>query len=248
VHKTILSTALSLFLGGSGLTLALDGPSVPQPAKEARGEAGLPIAAETAAAIQALGANPSPKQISAIVFKAVRSSPDSVLPIVAATVSVSPRVEATGIVAAATTAVPNPWKRVIYRRLKVLNARTPSPEDESKRDGSLTGGPAPKQPSSSIRLSAQVASNPGTGDFGASSAVGIPMTLAEAIVRTAFDTEPRLPYAELQDAVNVALRMDPGTLMRNIQNPSAASAVGDAGQSSYGNEPLLTPKQPAVSR
>ena len=74
------------------------------------------------------------------------------------------------------------------------------------------------------------------------------MTLAEAIIRAAFEAEPGLSLFTLQDAANAAIRMDPAALLRYIQSPSAISGVGDAGVSNYANEPLLTPKQPVVSR
>ena len=85
-------------------------------------------------------------------------------------------------------------------------------------------------------------------DPSANAGDGTLMTLAEAIVRTAFDALAGLSFAELLAAVNAALLSDPATLMRNIQSPTAASGVGDAGTSNYSNEPLLTPKQPVVSR
>lgn len=87
-----------------------------------------------------------------------------------------------------------------------------------------------------------------TPDPGANPRNGIPMTLAEAIVRTAFDALPGLSFSSLQAAADAALRTDPATLLRNIQSPQNASGVGDAGPSNYANEPLRTPEQPAVSR
>lgn len=213
VPKKILSAFLSLSLCGGSLSLALEKPGAPQPAKEAADEASRRIAAATAAAIRALGASPSARQISTIVFKAVRGSPDSVLPIVAASVRASPLAAAPEIVTASTAAVPNPWKKVIYRRLTEQDAR-----HAPARDGAQNADP------------------------------GIEMTLAEAIIRTAFDARPGLSFRDLQDAANAALLMDHEALMRDIQSPRAASGTGDVGLSNYANEPFLTPKPPVVSR
>lgn len=252
MNHNILSTVLSLCLCGGGVALALDKPVTPPPAKEAANETGRRIAAETAAAIKELGRNPSPKQIATIVFKAVRSSPESVLLIVDAAVRVSPQLTVTEIVTAATAALRDPWKQVIYRRLATVTEKkgttnsTGGRTSAQTRDGRRSLELEPGQAGLSIALSANRSSGPGTE--GADAANGIPMTLAEAIIRTAFDSEAGLSLAALQEAVNVALRMDPATLMRSIESPRAASGVGDAGQNSYVNEPLRTPLEPVVSR
>lgn len=251
MRKTVLFTFLSLRLWGGIIALAIDEPGTPDPAKATRDEASQHIAAETAAAIKALGTSPATKQISAIVFQAIVASPATVLPIVDATVRASPRNAAREIVTAATAAVPDPWKQVIYRRLAAPSARTSSPEHSS---GSVGGRGRrsttnePKQPVLSMGRSVAVASQTGTGGPRANSADGAQMSLAEAIVRTAFDAEPGLSYPELRDAANAALRMDPAVLLRYIQSSRMISGVGDSGQSNYANEPLLTPRQPAVSR
>ena len=96
---------------------------------------------------------------------------------------------------------------------------------------------APKQPGLSIGLSAQVSSAPD-----ANSATGTPMTLAEAIARTAFDADPGLSYSAVQAAVNAGLLADAATLLRSFESPRGSGA------STYANEPLRTPKQPPVSR
>jgi hypothetical protein len=244
VNKKLLSTLLGLFVSG-GVTLALDQPETSQPPK---------VATEAATAIQALGGSPTTKQISAVVFKAVRSSPDNVLPIVDAAIRVSPLSAASEIVIAATAGIPHPWKQVSYRRLATPNAKTSGtdykggPDDRQSRDGGRNvdfGGRQPDLSRGSIVLGLSV---PSFGDPGTNSANGTQMTLAEAIVRTAFDAQPGLSFSTLQSAVNTALLMDPATLMRYIQSPNAVSGVGDAGFSNYANEPLTTPKQPAVSR
>ena len=186
MKKQLLATLLCLSLCGGGGALALDTPATPQPANDAGEETGRRIAANAAAAIQALGASATAKQISAIIFKAVRSSPGNVLQIVAATVRVSPSSAATEIVVAATAAVPNPWKKVIYRKLSELEASGSRPAGTPAPDGGRKIDPG---------------------------ANGIPMTLAEAILRTAFDAKAGLSFAELQDAMNATLRMDPAALI-----------------------------------
>ena len=233
MHTKILSACFSLGICCGSLTLALDEPGAVQAVNDAVDAASRRIAAEAAGTIAALGSRPSTNQIAAIVFKAVRSSPDSVLHIVDATVRLSPRAAIPDLVTAATTAVPNRWKQVTYRRLTALVAKRPAPDDSI----------GPKQSGLSIGLSAQ-----GSSDPGANSADGVPMTLAEAIARTAFDAEPSLSFSAVQAAVNAALLADAATLLHNIENPRAASGNTDSGVSTYANEPLRTPKQPAVSR
>jgi hypothetical protein len=254
VIKKLLSTSLSLCLCGGGVAIALDKPETLTPAKAASFEASPSIAAETAAAIQGLGANPTTKQISAIVFKAVRSSPNDVLHIVNAAVRVSPATAVPEIVTAATSAVPNPWKQVAYRRLGPPDAKASSPDykggpdGKQARDGGRNMDFGGQQPDLSRGNGALGSSGPGMGDPGANFANGSQMTLAEAIARTAFDAQPGLSLATLQAAVDAAVLSDPATLMRKIQGPTSVAGVGDAGLSNYANEPLRTPKQPVVSR
>lgn len=145
-HKLLPAIFISLSFCGAASTLALDKPGHPAPApavKNTDEENGSRVAAETATAIQALGANPGTRQISAIVFKAVRSSPDSVLPIVNAAVHVSPKAAAAEIVTAAVAAVPNPWKPVIYHRKKSEPDYKGGPDGKSGPDGkqARAGGP-----------------------------------------------------------------------------------------------------------
>lgn len=254
MQKRILSTFLALSLYGASLTLALDNPAIPLPADDAADEASGRNAAETAAAIKALGASPAPKRIAAIVFKAVRSSSESVLPIVDATVRVSPQPTVPEIVTAATVAVPNRWKKVIYRRLAAPIAEKSGADDRrgsgivETRAGRSPLDLEPKPPAVGLGPSARGSSGPRAGAAGADPANGIPMTLAEAIIRTAFDAQPGLSLPALEDAVNAALRMDPANLIRDIQSPGTVSGVGGAAVSTYANEPFLTPNQPAVSR
>jgi hypothetical protein len=82
--------------------------------KEAGPKAGLIAAPTVAAAIQALGREPTKRQISSIVYAAVRVVPDSVLPIVRAAIKVSSNA-CPEIAAAAVSALPNPWKQVHYQ-------------------------------------------------------------------------------------------------------------------------------------
>ena len=242
MHQKLLpSLFISLSFCGTACTFALDKPAPAPAVKAPGGETGSRIAAETAAAIQALGAAPGTKQISNIVFKAVRSSPDSVLLIVHAAARVSPKTAVPEIVTAAVAAVPNPWKQVAYRRLSAKKSEPDykgGPDGKQGRDGGPDlGGRGVQDPSGR-----------GTGDPGANAANGSTMTLAEAIAQTAFDAQPGLSFSSLQAAANIALLADPATLLRNVQSSRAISGVGDAGISNYANEPLRTPKQPVVSR
>ena len=238
--KQLPSTFLSLCLCGASVALAAGKPAPEKNAavKDAADETNRRAAADTAAAIGALGANPRTRQISAIVFKSVRSSPASVLHIVNAAVRVSPQAAAPEIVTAATAAVPNPWKQVTYRRLAAPDVKKSAPDFKgepdfkSGRDGKGVRGPAEPD--------------------------GTAMTLAEAIARTAFDAQPGLSLSSLQSAADTALLTDPAALMRVIQSSRSISGVGDAGSSNYANEPLRptvagtapvpTPNQPVVSQ
>lgn len=263
------SSFLSLFLSGASVALALDKPAIaPEKAPAAHAssdEAGIrnaAAAAEIAAAIEALGAQPSTRQISGIVFTAVRTSPAGVLPIVHAAVSVSPQAAAPGIVTAATAAVPNPWKPVIYRRITGLNGKQPGPDFTGGPDGARTVEPDDRGPSASRGESNVPANTTGrtAADISApdENKPDVTITLAEAIVRTAFDAQPGLSLPKIMAAADVALLADPATLLRNIQSPRSISGVGDAGSSNYANEPLRirvaagtpvpTPNAPVVSR
>ena len=293
VHPKLLPAfLLSLSLSGAASTFASDKPALPasaQPAKATGGETGSRVAADTAAAIQALGATPRTREISAIVFKAVRSSPEQVLSIVHAAARVSPKPAVPEIVTAAVAAVPNPWRQMVYHRKKSEPDYKGGPDGKSGPDGKQArnggpnmdlGGHGPGDPGSNSANgnSANGANgNPangnsangsfeygnsangglGNGAFGPSAgdpaqggniADGSLMTLAEAIAFTAFASQPGLSFSSLQAAVDLALRTDPATLLRDVQSSRAISGVGDAGISNYANEPLRTPKQPVVSR
>jgi hypothetical protein len=220
VLKKLLSTFLCLC--SVGVALALDKPATPvAPAaqtKDVGDEANRRVAAETGTAIKALGEHPATKQISNIVFKAIRSAPAGVLLIVHTAAQASPAAAVPEIVAAATAAVPNPWKKVTYRRLTALDLKKSEPD--------FKGGPDGKQMADGK---------------GVSPPDGRTTTLAEAIAFTAFNAQPGLSLPALQAAVDTALLADPATLLRYIQSPSTLSGVGDAGTSNYANEPLRTP-------
>ena len=232
--------------------------------KAAGGETGSRVAAETAAAIHALGANPATRQISNIIFKAVRSSPDNVLSIVHAAAHIAPKAAVPEIVTAAVAAVPNPWKQVTYRRLAAADHKKSEPDYKGGPDGkqSRDGGPDlggrgagdPGANSANGNSTNGSFANGGPGQsagdpsLGGNAADGAIMTLAEAIAFTAFASQPGLSFPALQGAVDLALRTDPATLLRDVQSSRSISGVGDSGLSNYANEPLRTPKQPVVSR
>ena len=316
--KKLPSTLLGLCLCSASVALALDKPTPAPHPTTASDFTGSRVAAQTAADIAALGANPSTKQISTIVFKAVRSSPDHVIPIVRAAARVSPKSAVPEIVTAATAAVPNPWQQVTYRRLNTVHGKRSASDYKGESDfksgpdgkqahnggknmdlggrepgsnrGPGTQGIADRDPgdrgtnaANDNRANGNLATdsrgsgsfangsfpngsfgNGGFGNwsfangdpsqfagdpsFGASPGDGIIMTLAEAIAYAAFNAQPGLSFSSLQGAVDIALRTDPATLLRDVQSSRAISGVGDAGTGNYANEPLRTPKQPVVSR
>ena len=292
------STCLCLCLCGISAALALENPATtPRKTTASRvspDDSVRRAAAETAAAIETLGAQPSTRHISGIVFKAVRSSPDNVLSIVNAAVRVSPKPAAPEIVTAAVAAVPNPWRQMVYHRKKSQPDYNGGSDGKSGPDGNQArnggpnmdlGGRGPGDPGSksangsfangsSANGTYGILANGsfeygnstnggsgngafGNGGFGSSAgdpaqggnvADGSQMTLAEAIALTAFASQPGLSFPSLQGAVDLALRTDPATLLRDVQSSRAISGVGDAGISNYANEPLRTPAQPVVSR
>jgi len=246
-HSSVLkkSTAIFLWLCSASVVLASDKPAI-APATTAAAhkttdEVGQHAADCVATAIEALGANPSTRQISNIVFNAVRKSPADVLPIVHTAVLASPQAAAPEIVTAATAAVPNPWKKVVYQRITSPVVKKSAPD--------FKGGPDGKQ----------IADGKRTAAPGAKSTPEDPtLTLAEAIVRTALDAQPGLSLSALQSAADIAIVGDPSVLLRYIQSPRSISGVGDAGTSNYANEPLRrgvsnttpvpAPNPPVVSR
>ena len=297
------STCLCLCLCGISAALALENPATtPRKTTASRvspDDSVRRAAAETAAAIETLGAQPSTRHISGIVFKAVRSSPDNVLSIVNAAVRVSPKPAAPEIVTAAVAAVPNPWRQMVYHRKKSQPDYNGGSDGKSGPDGNQArnggpnmdlGGRGPGDPGSKSANGNSAngrsangsfangtygilangsfeygnSTNGGSGNgafgnggFGSSAgdpaqggnvADGSQMTLAEAIALTAFASQPGLSFPSLQGAVDLALRTDPATLLRDVQSSRAISGVGDAGGSNYANEPLRTPNPPVVSR
>ena len=121
--KHLPVTFLALCLCGTAVTFAADNPPSPRvirapiaagpELKEKPDEASRRAAAETSAAIRAIGPNPSTMEIYAIVSKAVRSSPGSVLAIVHAATLASPLGAAPDIVNAAASALANPRRQVL---------------------------------------------------------------------------------------------------------------------------------------
>ena len=249
-------TAIFLWLCSAGVALASDKPAVApdgstaaQGAQGAQGdfdEASRRAAAAAVTGIEVLGANPSTRQISNIVFNAVRNSPAAVLLIVHAAVLASPQAAAPGIVTAATAAVPDPWKKVTYHRITSLALKTDGGE---KSAPDFKGGSDGKQSADFKR--GPGTKSPATTEYPA-------LTLAEAIIRTAFDAQPGLSLPALQSAADIALVGDPAVLLRYIQSPRSISGVGVAGTSNYANEPLRptvsstapvpAPNPPVVSR
>lgn len=225
---------LSFCICAAGVSLAAEKPAntlhKKAASREVSDESGHSAASETVAAIEALGEKPTNRQVSNVVFAAVRKSPENVLPVVHAAVRVSPQSAAPAIVTAATAAVPDPWKSVSYHRIQALH------EKKDTRD--FKGGPDGKH-----------SVDPD----------GPSLTLAEAIARTAFDAQPGLSLSDLRSAVDVALNTDPATLLRYVQSSRSVSGVGDAGSSNFANEPLRprtlggnpavpAPNPPVVSR
>ena len=170
----------------------------------------------TTAAIQGLGPSATARQIAALVFAAVRAVPGSVLEITRAAILASPNADAKEIVAAAVSGVPNPWKEVRYHRYVATPEK--GAEDFKEEKARELAAAAP----------------------------GEPMTLAEAIVQTALDARSGLDPAGLQAAADLALIGDPGYLLQAMYDPRSVTAVGDIGNSNYGNEPVLPPTPPPV--
>lgn len=217
---------LSFCISATGFALAAEKPANTLHKKLAShtssDDSGHRAASETVAAIGALGEKPTNRQVSNVVFAAVRKSPESVLVIVDAAARVSPQSAAPAIVTAATAAVPDPWKQVTYQRIAKHRASY-RPDYKGVSDGKHIVDLDGHSPGSGT----------GTGNPG-----GTSLTLAEAIARTAFDARPGLSFPDLQSAVDVALNTDPATLLRYVLSSRSISGVGDAGSSNFANEPL----------
>lgn len=211
------------------------------------------VVPETIAAIRALGPEATSKQISAIVYAAVRVTPDSALDIVRAAVKLSPE-SAPDIAAAAARAVPNPWKEVRYH--KDTHAQPPT-----QTLAHLPPQPAgPKEPDfKSSRKEPDFKSPPVDRSFlePVQEALdpadpGSLMSFAEAIVYAAVEAGGNRDAVQI--AVDSAVYGDPGLLFSRVGGSRGISAEGSAGNSNYGNEPfkrLAAPKTPdpkAVSR
>ena len=192
--------------------VAADTANIADTLRAAGPDAARRAAPATTAAIRALGTDATPRKIAGIVFLAARTVPESVLDIVHAAVLASPDDAAPEIVAAAISAVPDPWKQVRYRRRGSV-AR------HGERD--FKGEPDYK-------------------DSGPESQ----MTLAEAIVMSAFDARAGLDLRGLQVAANGAIVSSPAYLLALIHDPKGISGVGDVGNNNYSNEPFRPPVKP----
>jgi hypothetical protein len=162
----------------------------------------------TAAVIQALGPKATTRQISEVVYAAVRLAPSVAVQIVRAAVAVAPNAAA-DIATAAVRAVPNPWKQVTYA------GETPAPTDA--RSTPANQGNANREPDFKNAIEPTYEDDPGD-----------PMTMAEAIA---------LAAGGQQTAVDVALYGDPGVLFSTVGSPTGISGVGTVGNSNYLNEP-----------
>lgn len=269
MNQRALFPLLICLTAGVHFALAEDQAATPRP--ENTGAPGTPAAAltqslraagskaaavvvpETVAAIRGLGPEATSSQIAAIVYAAVRATPDSALNVVRAAVKLSPD-SAPDIAAAAARAVPNPWKEVRYHK-------DAHPQQAPQTPSNLPPQPAgPKEP--------DFKSSPKERDFKSPpvdrsflepvqealdpSDPGSLMSLAEAIVNAAAEAGGN--RGDVQRAVENALYGDPGLLFSKVGGVRGISAVGDAGNSNYGNEPFRkstlqkTPDPKAVSR
>jgi hypothetical protein len=215
------------------------------------------------AAIENLGPKPDIRRISAIVYAAVHAAPQSVLDIVQVAVATAPKA-GPEIAATAATAVPNPWKEVRYHRRapstaplpatgEVPGIPVPAPAPVNRpmgREKDFKDGKDAKDMVDAKDAVEGANQNAPTAPYDPGDP-GDPMTLAEAIVLTAFNAQTGIPLSAFQTAVDGALLGDPGVLFKQINSPQAISGVGDAGTSNFANEPLIppsTPKPPVVSR
>jgi hypothetical protein len=211
-------------------------------------------AAATVAAIQGLGPSATAKQVGGIVFSATHAAPRSVLAIVRAAVLASPNADAPEIVTAAVSAVPDPWKKVVYHRFAPVREMGERDDKDGKNVLNL-GEHLPGTPNGLGNApGGEAILSPGDPAAGGNGVVlspddpGILMTLAEAIVQTAFDARSGLDQSSLITAADLALLGDPTYLLQMASDPRGKSAVGDDGNSNFGNEPVLPPIPPPVSR
>jgi hypothetical protein len=202
---------------------------------EAGPKAGSIAAPTVAAAIQALGADPTKRQVASIVYAGVRMAPDSVLSIVRAAVKVAPNA-APDIAAAAVSAVPDPWKPVHYQRQAM--------SERDAKDGGNMPGAQEGDFKTHVSLWDNLRRKPVTP------IPGTLMTLAEAIVQAAFEAGANASLADIQSAVDFALSADPATLFQIVGSPQGISGVGIFGNSNYLNEPRfpVTPTPTPANR
>jgi hypothetical protein len=172
-------------------------------------------------AIKNLGPQATPKQVSNIVYAAIRQNPDAVLEIVHVAVIAAPASAAPEIVASAIRAVPNPLKEVIYQRIG---------------KGPVSAG---KEPDFK-----EVSDFKETRDSKESVGPGVSMTLAEAILQAALDARAGLDARGLMLAAEIALATSVTELASTVNSPRGIAGVGDAGNANFANEPLLPPLAP----
>ncbi len=184
-------------------------------------EAAGDIGSTVTSEIRALGANATERQVGQIVYAQTKANPDAVLVIVHFAVLASPSAYAPEIVGAAIAASPDPWKKVVYHR---YTGRTAT----SRRDYK------------DIVDSKEIVD--------AKDEPGRPMTLSDAIVQAAEDARSGLDQYALIDAANEALVGSPQFLLLAATDSSIIGATGDHGNSNYGNEPVLAPVPPPVSK
>jgi hypothetical protein len=169
----------------------------------------------TTAAIASLP-QPSPSRLVAdIVYRAVRACPDSVLEIVPAAVAAAPASAAEEIVAAAVSAVPDPYK--------LVNSPEKGKIADFKSGGDFKGTGEFKDASDH---------KPSTGH-----GAGREMTLADAIVKSAFGARDGLDYDALAMAADNAIKFGLDRAIAALEDPRVLFGVGDAGLTNFENEP-----------
>lgn len=184
-------------------------------------------AGEVAASIEALGPKPATRRISNIVYSAVRKAPENVLPIVDAAVRVSPQVAVPEIVTAATAAVPDPWKSVMYQRITGRDALSAS-------DGKqVSDGKKVIEPPQSLTLAEAIA----LAAFHAQPGLSLPEI--RAAVNLALLSDPETLLRRIRSPQSVSGVGDAGT--SNYANEPLRVRV-------LSRSPVPVPNPPVVSR
>jgi hypothetical protein len=168
-----------------------------------------------AEAIKALPEPVSKRLVADIVYHAVQSCPDSVLAIVDSAVSTAPATAAEEIVAAAVSAVPDPYKLVSMPAKNAARAQPVAGDFKSTQDGkSIDDGKA-----------------------GPYSADRPQIPLADAIVQTANNAREGLSIDALAAAADYALKFGVDKALAALDDPRLLFGVGDAGLTNFENEP-----------